>query len=561
MSFKLGTKINLLFISVILVFSLIIGLVVTNQVRSGVKDFALEKAKSDLDLAYRYINEKYPGDWNLKNNQLYKGNVLIDENYEIVDDIGADTDGTVTIFKGDTRVTTNVKTDGQRAIGTKVSDEVATAVLKNKEKFFGEADVAGNKYQAAYEPLVNSNGEVIGIFYIGASESMITSIVSQIIKSFIIVVLIMIVLATVTSLYFSKGIKKRLSDVSAVLTSAGIGDFSQRLTASKSDEITDVANNYNKMADNLKILLQEVSNHSDVVERSSENVLENAKENVGSTEHIVKSVTNITDSLSDQQEMIEQSVVAISEMTIGIANISENTADIAGSSEQSMTQAKQGFSNVEKAVHQITTIYEANTKTNEVIKELEKRSLEIGNITKAITDISSQTNLLSLNAAIEAARAGEHGKGFAVVADEVRKLSEQSNASAKMISDIVSAIQKDTVRVSEFMSHTHKEIESGIVYVSQAGETFENIVSEFEKSNAQIQELSAISEQMAASMEEINASIESVAELSRGTSEHAVTISGETEEQLALVAQITDATEGLTTTVSELRGLVHQFKI
>ncbi|MTI79926.1 MAG: EAL domain-containing protein [Firmicutes bacterium] len=131
---------------------------------------AQEKVKGDLNMGEALLEDLYPGPWHLKNGQLYKGEALMNYNYAIIDKVGRLTGDTCTIFQGDTRVATNVMRNSKRAIGTKVSDEVAQVVLRAGEEFFGEAEVVGVKYQTAYRPIKDNMGNIIGIWYVGANK-------------------------------------------------------------------------------------------------------------------------------------------------------------------------------------------------------------------------------------------------------------------------------------------------------------------------------------------------------------------------------------------------------
>ncbi|GAE33288.1 cache domain-containing protein [Halalkalibacter akibai] len=149
----LATKMNVLVISILVVFSVVLGLVVQHLVTDGVKESAVEKAKSDLYLSYQALEERYPGQWSITDGSLYKGSVKVNDHFEMVDYIAGMTNGNVTIFQGDTRVSTNVLIDGNRAVGTQASDSVKETVLDGGNYYFGEANVAGLMNQTAYQPL------------------------------------------------------------------------------------------------------------------------------------------------------------------------------------------------------------------------------------------------------------------------------------------------------------------------------------------------------------------------------------------------------------------------
>jgi len=205
-------------------------------------------------------------------------------------------------------------------------------------------------------------------------------------------------------------------------------------------------------------------------------------------------------------------------------------------------------------------ISKAVDHANGVLKDLEVHSHNIGQISTLIGNISTQTNLLSLNAAIEAARAGESGKGFAVVANEVRKLSSQTEQSVKDITGLISSIQQDSAKAVQVMSEGLLEVNEGLLEVSETEKTFIQIVKSSEMVALKVQETAAAAEQMAASSEEVAATVNNVGSVAQQTSDTAQTVAAAAEEQLASTEEIAASAKGLLDISQDLYKVVNTFK-
>lgn len=557
---KLGTKINLLVLTVVLLFAGIISYVVMNNMTHGMKGIALEKAKSDLQLAEEYINAVHPGSWGIRDGLLYKGETKMNDNFDLVDRIGELTGDTVTIFQQDTRVATNVMTDGERAVGTQVSAAVKQAVIDNEETYYGEAEVVGNSYQTAYSPIKNDQGQVVGIWYVGASDSMVASSIADFTKIFVVVLVLVVVLAIVVVLFFTRGIKKRLSRISLAMHNAGKGDFSYVVKDSSNDEIGQLTMNLSEMRENLSDVMKTIAETSDQVAASSEELTASAEESSKSAELIAASTQTAANGTELTMHHVEDVVASVEHMQTRVKEAQTNSQTIMSLSDTASRNSQDGTEAVLAVVKQMNEINNSVTDIGLFVNGLDKKSKEIGTIVNLISDISNQTNLLALNAAIEAARAGEQGKGFAVVADEVRKLAEQSANSTQLIASLISDIQAETDKAVTAMQHGAENVEEGIRKTENVNNSFQSIKQAINQVTNNVQEVSQTIEGVSSGSKSIVEVMDKVKMTARENAESNETNAAASQQQSAAMEEISASSEALSGMAMDLQAALGKFK-
>ncbi|WP_456359666.1 methyl-accepting chemotaxis protein [Bacillus sp. Y1] len=216
---------------------------------------------------------------------------------------------------------------------------------------------------------------------------------------------------------------------------------------------------------------------------------------------------------------------------------------------------------VQHAIKQMSHIHDSVLEVAGVIDNLGSQSQEISQITKVITSIADQTNLLALNAAIEAARAGEHGKGFAVVADEVRKLAVQSKSSSNEIIDLILKIQTGTNQAVKSMEKSTLEVENGSIAVNEAGRSFIQITDSITDIRKTIQSIHQYVQKMTESSKYVTANIEVLTEIAKVNSTSSRAVAASAEEQLATMEEIASSVQTVNDMAINLKEVLRKFTI
>ncbi|MBO8158336.1 MAG: methyl-accepting chemotaxis protein [Thermosyntropha sp.] len=522
---------------------------------------AEEKLKSDLALGREIIEQKYPGDWQIIGGKLYKGNVLMEGNYQIVDRIGKLTGGTVTIFKGDTRVATNVMRDNHRMVNTKAADYVVEKVLKNGKTYLGQADVVGVKCFTTYEPIKDKNGQIIGMWYVGLPATPYDEMVAKFRLNMIGYSALGIIAGFIAAFLIAYTVYMPLRRIGDAVAKTSEGDLTQRIPVKADDALGRLAVKVNVMIERMYDLIGKTKNLSATVKDSSSQLLERSNLSASLTEKMVNEANTMSSNTQEQAQLTEKSRRAITEMSSAIEQLAANTQEVSTSAMTATDKAKEGEKQIKDAINQINIIKEAVNSAAGVIEGLGKKSQEIGQIVDLITSIAAQTNLLALNAAIEAARAGEQGKGFAVVAEEVRKLAEESGEAAKKIAELINEIQSEAQSAVHSMQEGTREVNNGSEIILAAGEFFNQIINAVSAVNEQIQEISAASEEIAASAETAIISIEETTRTAENNARAAEKISQIAEEQMAGIEEVNATINRLNDIVNALEEAMSYFKI
>ena len=376
----------------------------------------------------------------------------------------------------------------------------------------------------------------------------------------VVVVLIVVVATVAFSIYTAVKIANATNAAKDAVLKLAHGDLTTRVPDSvlkRGDEIGDMGRGVEEAVEKLREIVNKIQSSARDVLHSGDELESMASQTSHTADEIAQAVDDISKGAVSQAEDIEHATMQVNEMGLIIETIVNNIAEL---NETSINMQNSGS----QATNIMQELAESNDKTADAI-QLVSRNVEatdesvkrIAEAVELITNIASQTNLLSLNASIEAARAGEAGKGFAVVATEIQKLSEESNASANKISEIIKGLSEDSKKSLEMMNEVKTRIDEQSSKLEQTKSQFGDVTSGIMSSregtdsiNGEAREcdtsrsgvvdiisnLSAISEENAASteqttasMQELNATINLLAESAKGLKTLAVSMDEATQ--------------------------------
>lgn len=480
--------------------------------------------------------------WDIREDILERDEI----SYQFIDSLKA-ADIEQTLFIGDERfISSIIDEKGKRNEGTKAEPEIWEQVKAGNDYKASGVEIQGEKYYVYYSPVYSDDGEILGMAFSGERQSTVDNSVAGTLMNLFIISGVLLVLCVGIMIVLAFRIRRPLMITSGYIERVADGDLSGRPECSSViSEVTTLINASTSLADKLGGIVTEVDEHAGILEDRMASLNALAEANSTSTNQIRQVMDDLSSTAVTLADNVQSVNAKVNEMGDNMSAINSEAVTLNDNSDK-MNRAGQNVS--ESMTLVLTSSHTASDIIAQLIEQVNETNKAIASINKAvelISDITSQTNLLSLNASIEAARAGQAGRGFAVVASEIKQLADQSSQGADSIKNIADNILEKSNR-SVILTGRMKELaEQEQTDIGNAKESFD-ILNRIIEENAAIaqtvmdktknlealkldiinsvSELSAISEENAASNEEVTARVTEIAESVNRISEDTQTV-------------------------------------
>lgn len=427
---------------------------------------------------------------------------------------------------------------------------------KTKTEGYISYNIEGNGFFSAYKEIENLEWIIFtGKNYddmFASTNAMATKLqlISCVCILFGIIVLIVIV----------RIILKPVQSLREVVDRVAMGDLTRKAKVQSKDEIGELAINFNRMTDNLSELIRNIFGAVEMINHSSQNLSAITEEVSASNSDITNSMDSISQEANGQVDKVEETK-EINEVLGQKITILDDRNNQMISNNDKINHA------IDESMNKLCFLKDSSDDAKDsfdvvqsTVQDLVSEIKNISDMLVAINGISSQTNMLALNASIEAARVGEAGKGFAVVAEEIRKLSEETSSVTKNIQGIITDIESITDKTKTSLDESYQvnnQQTKAFVDMEESVSKMELAVKDMVDSTENIsREIKFIGTNKA----EVDESIGEVAELSTLVSQFTGEVKASIQEQAKAFDVVTTDAQEMLSLAERLNELISAFK-
>ncbi len=471
---------------------------------------------------------------------------------------------------GDGSIIGFVTQSGREIISEKLPDGQESTRADGETVFYGqdffnnledqqttkEVSINGKSYLFFYSRMERTNAAVCAL----VPMEIVNGQADDIRNVTIAVVLIACVVAVLIGIIISTGIQKNMKRISGRLEEVAEGNLTTKVSVKGNYEFNNLAVVANHMINNNKKLVQKVSGATDTLESSAQEVRQASNVMKDYSVNIIQAIDEINDGITKQSEHAEECVRKTDTLSEEIQNVSSIAGQVEGLVSEAENMISHGMQMVQTLGERATKTTDVTIKVETSIEELKKESEIINEFVETITDISEQTNLLSLNASIEAARAGEAGRGFAVVAEEIRKLADHSAEAAGEIQNNVTHITDQTVNSVENAKQARDMVALQTEAVQEVVGVFDDMNQCMQKLFDALKEIVSSTEQADKEREDTLAAVKNISDIIAETAEGTKLVQSVAAKLQENVDTMNQTAQSLGDNMNDLKSEISVFK-
>lgn len=352
-----------------------------------------------------------------------------------------------------------------------------------------------------------------------------------------------------------------VKSVQSAMGSMAAGDLSRKITVKRKDELGQLQQSFNEMAGQISGLIKGVDEKSQTIIGVAENVYNVTEDTKTNTDMVMQAIHNVAVGATEQAGSTQQALNQVENLAARLNDTKGNVDRINDMSKETGELSQKGKEMVDMLIEKSGQTMDKSKSTMEVMGEVMSSIDKINYISDAIADITSQTNLLSLNASIEAARAGDAGRGFAVVAEEIRQLADQSRQSTDEIKAIVNEVVAKANEAEKAMKENNELITQQQKAINDTHKLFERISDSIERLAAGLESVTELNDRMAENKEAVVNEMETIASVSEESAAASEEVTASAEQVNNAMENISSYTSKLNEIARELNTAIGHFKL